>query len=334
LAEYQNEPRENKNGLWRLMPEQVAANLNGLGRGVCPADTTVLSLGADLNIERGVNWVVTAWGPETVGAVVVYGRFPGGASPLWTPTGPHTEEQAIFSGLQAVMDDVLYNRQYTREGSRERVFVTCAGFDCGYKPETVFSAVRAARTKYGACQIYPIRGVSGKTYGPRQAITKGDGWHVAQYGTTRANTLFFNTDVWRERAQRAFLLPAGCPGGSLGLWGKDPTAHTEFANQYTAERIVDILHGDKLQTVYVWYLEPGRANDLLDAAVYSTVGAARVGVRFGQPAKAGRLKADPIQPGEVYVPEIDKPAPQLVAPPQRAAHRAPHRRPGGFATRW
>jgi hypothetical protein len=232
------------------------------------------------------------------------------------------------------MDDVLYNRQYTREGSRERVFVTCAGFDCGYKPETVFSAVRAARTKYGACQIYPIRGVSGKTYGPRQAITKGDGWHVAQYGTTRANTLFFNTDVWRERAQRAFLLPAGCPGGSLGLWGKDPTAHTEFANQYTAERIVDILHGDKLQTVYVWYLEPGRANDLLDAAVYSTVGAARVGVRFGQPAKAGRVKADPIQPGEVYVPEIDKPAPQLVAPPQRAAHRAPHRRPGGFATRW
>jgi hypothetical protein len=340
LAEYQNEPREDRGGLWRLLPEQVAGNLNKLPRGVVPSDAVTLSVGLDVNVARGVNWVVTAWSGETVGAVVDYGRFPAGDAPLWTAKSAYTEEQAIFAGIQMVLDDLLYNRQFLREGSQERVFPACVGVDCGYKPETIFSAVKAARGKYGACQIYPIRGVGGKGYAPRQAITKGDTWHVAPYGTTKHNTLFFNADTWRERVQRGFLLPAGCPGGSVSVWGASPEAHEQFANQITAERIVDILHGDKLAVVYVWHLEPGRANDWLDAAVYSAVGAGRAGIRFGQAvAERGsalpsdRIKAGDAAPEKKLVAEIKTAA---VPPPNRQRpHQNPHsRRPGGFATRW
>jgi hypothetical protein len=339
LAEYQNEPRDDRGGLWRLGPEQVMGNLNKLNRGQVPSDCTVLSVGLDVNIARGINWAVTSWTGETVGAVVDYGRFPAGDSPLWTDKSPYTEEQAIFAGIQSVLDDLLYNRQFLREGSNERVYPSCAGVDCGYKPETIFSAVKAARGKYGAVQVYPIRGVGGKNYTPRQAVSKGDSWHVAPYGTTRHNTLFFNVDVYRERVQRGFLLPAGCPGGSLALWGKLPEVHESFANQIASERIVDILHGDKLAVVYVWHLEPNRANDWLDASVYSVAGAARCGIRFGDVTPVGRTdRTAKIGEG----PEVErlKPVPPGDPPPVRPNPLArPHSRPtrkapGGFATRW
>ena len=235
-----------------------------------------------------------------------------------------------------MLDDLLFNRHFLREGSQERVFPACVGVDCGYKPETIFSAVKASRGKYGVCQIYPIRGVGGKGYAPRQAVSKGDNWHVAPYGTTRHNTLFFNADTWRERVQRGFLLPAGCPGGSLSVWGDSASVHEQYANQITAERIVDILHGDKLAVVYVWHLEPGRVNDWLDASVYSVAGAGRCGVRFGQAnaERVGGAGAPQIKEGDA---EPKREMVKAVAPPvvQRPNHRAnPARRPGGFATRW
>lgn len=337
MSEYQNEPVEDRNGIWRLTSEKVMANTNGLARGVVPADANTLTLGVDVNITHGINWVVTAWTSEAVGAVIDYGRFPNGDSPLWSEKSGHTEEQAIFGGITAVLDDVLFNRQYTREGTKERVWMSAAGVDCGYKLETVFSAVKAARGKYGAVQLFPIRGVGGKGYWPRQAVRKGDGWHVAPYGTSLTKTLFHNSDLWRERTQRAYLLPPGCPGGSLGLWGSKPAAHEAYAREICSERIVDILHSDRLALVYVWFHEPGIPNDKLDATTYATVAAGFAGIRFQQQAVSGgngavpgMLKSDTV--ATVTAP-IPAPPPAPSPPPYRPRHLIP-RRQGGFAKNW
>lgn len=337
-AEYQNEPRENRVGLWRLMPEQVVGNLTKLKRGVVPESADCVTIGMDVNITRGINWVVMAWTGNAAGAVIDYGRFPGGDSPLWSDKSPYTEDQAVQLGVSTVMDELLFNRKFVRDVSGEIVRPSSLAVDCGFHPSRVFMAVKLARAKYGGVEIFPIRGVGGKYYRVRDAISKGDRWHVSQWGqgNDKAATLFFNADTWRERVQRGFLLPVFCPGGSIGVWGNDAGQHQTYAENITAERIIDVLHGDRLSMVYVWHLEPGRANDLLDASVYAMVAASRCHIKFGQTVEdyertAATRKIEPGLPEKDVAESKPTDAKPVVKPIVR--HHPPRRR-GGFVNGW
>jgi hypothetical protein len=77
-----------------------------------------------------------------------------------------------------------------------------------------------------------------------------------------------NVDEWKERMQRAFLLPPMAPG-SASLFGGDPARHKRLAANIAAEKLVDILIGDRGITSYVWSVQPGDQNDLLDALGYA-----------------------------------------------------------------
>jgi len=337
LSEYNAEPKEDRGGLWRITPEQVASNLSGIPPRIVPAATQHLTLGCDINIKSGLHWTLTAWTSETAGYVVDYGKYPAGDTPLWTERSTISEEQAIFGGITTVATEVIITRIYLRQGTTERVHVDAAGFDCGYKMEAVFAGVQAMRGQVGVCSLFPVRGVTGKNYHPRQAVRKGDAWHVSPYGNSNTKTLFFNADTWRERTQRAFSLPPGCPGGSLSVYGSDKQVHERFSREVCAERIVDILQGDRLGTVYVWHRDPSTPNDWLDSTTYAVVAANYAGIKFGGKAvfTLPSKTETPEQTNAKTMTETAKPmAPKPTMRERMGINRRPTGRPGGFVGGW
>lgn len=325
-AEYQNDPKPPESVGWEIEPPVVMSRLSGTPRGQMPAECSSLTLGADVNVARGINWTLTAWMQNGAGYVVDWGRFPAGDRPLWTASMSNvSEEQAIFSALCAWLDDV-WGRPYMRDG--ERIYPGVVTVDCSYKPQAVSRALHAMRPKLGAATVIPIRGMTTQRYRPPADSRKGDGWHVGKF--INFNALFINSDLFRERAQKAFVVAPHCPGGSLALYGDDPRKHQIFAEHICAERVVDVLAGEKLGLVYAWSVLPGRPNDLLDATCYAIAGAAYSGVQFG----AQRVARSVNQRPRYNAPSAQPESKPTDTPPVRPASHVPRRHSGGFATGW
>lgn len=63
--------------------------------------------------------------------------------------------------------------------------------------------------------------------------------------------MFFDSDVYREMVQRAFLSPLGSQGGCQ-LYDGTPEEHTEFAQQVTNEHIKFVKHRQDGRNEYYW----------------------------------------------------------------------------------
>jgi len=335
FSEYQNDPQPIVGAAWEITPEMVAARVSSVPRGQVPEGCGTLSLGCDVNIKNGLNWVLLAETPEGAGFVVDYGKFPSGEVPLWKEGASYTEEQAIFNGLLSVFDHVCAQQVYLRADNGERVFPAICAADCSYKREAVFRAVQTARMKYGSTQFVAVRGLSSKTYRPLNAARKGDSWHVGEFGPSRA--LFINVDTWRERMQKGFLLPMGSMGGSLALFGKQPAQHAEIADQLTAEMVIDVLHGERMGMVYVWGVQPGRKNDKADALTYAMAASCYAGVKFGGVETSARKMQKDMRDAKNKVAKIDDVEAMSKPPPIQSRAFMNHRassRGGGFAKSW
>jgi len=88
------------------------------------------------------------------------------------------------------------------------------------------------------------------------------------------------------QSQKSFLLSAGSPG-SITLYGKTPKVQRELAEQICSERLVEYIKGE-VQDHYVWRLQPGRRNDLLDALVGAVVACHQMGARPAGVPEAAR----------------------------------------------
>lgn len=73
--------------------------------------------------------------------------------------------------------------------------------------------------------------------------------------------MFFDSDVYRECAQRAFLTALGAPGGCQ-LYNGTTDEHADFAQQVTAERIKFVKHKPDGRNEYYWTSDP--THDYLD----------------------------------------------------------------------
>jgi hypothetical protein len=339
-AEYQNEPKSNTGGRYDLTPEIVAKNLHGLPRGHCDADTALLTIGCDVNPAKGLNWVACAWTSTGACQVVDWGKYPEHDRALWKTGDAHTEEQAIFLGISHWLDDVLAGARFRNAHSNEPIIPAGVAIDIGYKRETVVSAIKAARARHSATQIMPIRGQASRHHAPRKGQRKGAGWYIAEWAAV-GRVLAANVDEWKERMQRAFLLPPLAPG-SASLFGGDPGRHKRLAANIAAEKLVDILIGDRGITSYVWSMQPGDQNDLLDALGYAGACGSFCGSIFGSLEKNKNStrhtdhvpRAEAVETvGAATAPEpikVSAPAPARPAvPPWR-----PQRRQGGFAKNW
>lgn len=63
--------------------------------------------------------------------------------------------------------------------------------------------------------------------------------------------MFFDSDVYRETAQRAFLSPLGSQGGCQ-LYNGTPEEHTDFAQQIANEHIKFVKHRPDGRNEYYW----------------------------------------------------------------------------------
>ena len=330
FSEYQNDPKPPEAAAWDLGEQDVLSRLSKVPRGRVPESCALVTVSGDLNL-YGIHWTAQAWTMDGVGYVIDHGQWPGGERKLWTPASTATEEQAIYLAVTQWIAEVCA-RPYTRQETGERVPLASVGIDCGYKPDAIKRAVQQARLTHNGVQVIPVRGFSGRYYRPMKGDRMGDGWHI--WRQPAGLVLCVNADVYRERAQKAFLLPPGCVGGSLALYGAQVPEHRVYAEHVTAERVVDVLEGEKSGRVYHWGVIPGRRNDWLDATVYGLALASYHGVMFGE---SGRRKANakvqrPVQGGAVESAQVVTGS----APPpaQRVRPGRPMPGRGGWVSAW
>ena len=222
----------------QLTADMVAKALNGAPRCVCPPGTDCAVGFVDVNIQRGkgLSWAVTAFGAGRVAAVVAYGRYPE-RGPLVPPNSSDlVRNRAVAAAVRAVTEQIAALR--LRDVAGRKIPLRALGFDRGYLPSVIHRALYVIRKMIPVpFPIVAMRGFPWNKFGVRQKDMLRRGDHVfatrSQYGEYLAEM----APYWREVMQSGFLETPLMPG-SLSLYGTNPTAHFEFANEITAEKLV------------------------------------------------------------------------------------------------
>jgi hypothetical protein len=270
FAEYQNDPREIESTVFDLPRELVAHRVNGLARRVAPDGAVALVGMCDVNAD-GIRWALAAATNARALSVVDYGIFPGHGRPLIGDG--ESEAVAIMRGLSG-LDSVL--SQVAVMKGTERMPIECLLLDCGGSwMQTVFDwlgTVRTSRLPWMAS-----RGWGSRSYRPSRNVIgrPGDGWHLAQW-PGKGRVLVHNSDQWRHRQQKGWLLPIGAPD-AVSFFGNAGERHEVFADGVISERLVAYAETDQ-GPLYRWSLTPGMRNDFGDVATGLYVAASRLGL--------------------------------------------------------
>lgn len=87
--------------------------------------------------------------------------------------------------------------------------------------------------------------------------------------------MFWDSDLYRQLAQKAFLSEVGAPG-SCSLFGDDPADHSEYAAQFCNEKLKFVKHGQDGRDRYFW--KTAEPHDYLDATAQAFAVAASQGM--------------------------------------------------------
>jgi hypothetical protein len=259
-AECQNNPVRANQSQYEITPQIVLSRTNGFPRLHAPSDTIAIAAATDINYV-GLNWVIGAATP-TAAYVVAWGKTPSSASMVNRRTCTDIEAikilQTELSGLIQLMNGVVVNC-----GDQAR-HIDLFSPDCGNWMDAVFQTCNSVRLPM---RVVPIRGAPAQKYkASRDSRKFGEGWHLANW-ERRGQVVVINADLWKERAQRGFLVKPGAPG-SVSLYKSDnPHEHRRYADELCGERLVEHVttaSGD----YYQWARQPGAAWDLEDATAY------------------------------------------------------------------
>jgi hypothetical protein len=277
MAEYQNDPAIDTGGApYIIDPIDVMDKVNGMPRLVVPDDAQIIASMTDINFS-GLNTVVLGSTNNAIRFVVDHQTYPGNGVPLYDPKNTmaksNNDQLAIARALDKHIPEIASAR-YVRNG--KAVCPDLVLIDCGNWMDLVFRWCEANRHRF-SCRLYPSRGRGYTKYKPTGLVGQpGDGFHVADW-EKRGRVLVHNSDLWRMRAQKAFLLPAGVEGG-CSLFGKTPTVHKQFADEVCAEVLEEYIEETSGGNQFFKYgRRVGVSNDKLDALVGAFVGSAYLG---------------------------------------------------------
>jgi len=274
-AEMQNDPRSAMPQIYEITVPMISKQLSQLPIYELGPDSHFGACMIDINM-YGLHWAVVGTPTEFQGHVAAWGKYPSGNKRLYYPDRRDgiTEDQAIWRGLDELVDH-LATAPWTRAASP--CSLDMVTIDCGQWMDTVFKFCKHKNRERLPFKVVPSRGVAQSRYRQTKVIgAPGLGFHVTDYAG-RGRALLHNTDFWRMSTQKAFLLSAGS-AGSLTLYGKTPKTQRELAEHICAERLVEYIKGE-VQDHYVWRMQPGRRNDLLDALVGAVVACHQLGAR-------------------------------------------------------
>ena len=105
----------------------------------------------------------------------------------------------------------------------------------------------------------------------------------------------FDSDYWRETAQRSLLVEPGGPG-AVTIYGNDSRMHREYSEHICNEQLAEKVQFADGSKVYRWTHKPGEHWDYLDSAVGCFVGATVGGLTQGPSRPAPRRYVETRKP--------------------------------------
>ena len=218
---------------------RVCNALNGAERGVCPPGTDTVVGFCDVNIKAGagLSWVLVAFGPRRVAAVIDYGRLPADGTALVPENASETDRDNIVASAMREVVQYVASRKI-RDSFGRAVRVRAFGFDRGWLPAVVHRTLFVLRRRLPlGFEIAAARGYSWQGYNESKSTTIRTGDHMKAAPSKYGQFLGYMAPYWREVMQSGLLGMPLTPG-SLSIFGSDPAEHRRFAQEICAERLV------------------------------------------------------------------------------------------------
>lgn len=242
-----------------ITPSDIAKNIGSFPRASVP-DGYRLTVGAlDLNVSHAVTLVIKSYKPDMSSVVLIHKIFPASI--------PTTLSDADYSNrVTAALDAVA------KFLSSLDIHLDALGVDAGGRNwDVVCSWARFCKEKHGlsACAMagrashrFNAFSRSRLRDAQNRTVLCGDPAEHARAGSGQ-KYLFFDSDYYREKVQRALLTPLGGLGGCQ-LYNADPSEHVEYASQVCNERIRHVRHLSDGRDEYEWISK--EPHDYLDAS--------------------------------------------------------------------
>lgn len=308
FAEYQNEPLpEEDSRADDLTPDQIAAKLNRMPRGLIPTACNRITAFVDVQGSL-LYWLAVAWEDDFTGYVVDYGTYPDqkrayftlrdAKHTLATATKATGLEGQIYGGLEQLTGDILERDWLRDDGASLRIERCVIDANWGVSTELIYQFIRQSKHrtvlipshgKYigaGSKPMMEWQRKPGDRHGTNWLVPGGE-------GKRSVSKLIYDTNWWKSFVHTRLATAMG-DRGCLSLFGEKPDTHRLLADHLTSEfRVKTTGRG---RDVDEWKLRPGRPdNHWLDCLTGAAVAASMQGVSLaetrgeGPPGKRKRV---------------------------------------------
>nr|DAW56106.1 MAG TPA: Large Terminase [Caudoviricetes sp.] len=242
-----------------ISPSDVAKVIGSCPRATIPEGYRLTVAACDLNVSHAITLVTKSYKPDMSSVVIVHKVFPTAI--------PTTLSDADYSNrVTAALDAVAHYL------ASLDIHIDALGVDAGGRNWDVVCAwSRICKEKHG----FPACAMAGRASHKFNAFSRsrlrdaqnrtvlcGDPAEHARAGSGQ-KYMFFDSDFYREKVQRALLTPLGGLGGCQ-LYNADPAEHVEYATQVCNERIRHVRHLSDGRDEYEWISK--EPHDFLDAS--------------------------------------------------------------------
>lgn len=242
-----------------ISPADVAKVIGSYPRASVPDGYRLTVAALDLNVSHAVTLVAKSFRPDMSSVVIVHKVFP---TAIPTTLSDADYSNRVTAALDAVAKflaslDIHLDALGVDAGGRNWD-VVCAWSRFCLQKHGFSACAMAGRAshKFNAFSRSRLRDAQNRT------VLCGDPAEHARAGSGQ-KYMFFDSDYYREKIQRALLTPLGGLGGCQ-LYSADPAEHVEYATQICNERIRHVRHLSDGRDEYEWISK--EPHDYLDAS--------------------------------------------------------------------
>lgn len=242
-----------------IAPSDIAKVIGTFPRSTIPEGYRLTVAACDLNVSHAITLTVKSYKPDMSSVVIVHKIFP---TSIPTTLSDADYSNRVTSALDAVAHylaslDLHIDALGVDAGGRNWDTVCSWARFCGEKHGFPACAMAGrASHKFNAFSRSRLRDAQNRT------VLCGDPAEHARAGSGQ-KYMFWDSDYYREKVQRAILTPLGGLGGCQ-LYNADPSEHVEYANQICNERIRHVRHLSDGRDEYEWISK--EPHDYLDAS--------------------------------------------------------------------